>query len=122
MVRATTRDVALHGREIPRGSQVVLLIGAANRDERQFPDPDRFDLARDAERHLAFGYGVHFCLGASLARLEARVALEEIHAAIDDYAVDEARLDFIHAGNVAGFSTLPLAYRPRKTSSPKRAG
>jgi hypothetical protein len=122
MVRTTTRDVELHGRKMPRGAEVVLLIGAANRDERQFPDPDRFDLARDAERHLAFGYGVHFCLGASLARLEARVALEESHLAIAEYAVDEARLDFVHAGNVAGFSTLPLRYRPLKTSSPKRAG
>jgi cytochrome P450 len=122
MVRATTRDVALHGRKIPRGAQVVLLIGAANRDERQFPEPDRFDLERDAERHLAFGYGVHFCLGASLARLEARVALEEISAGIADWEVDEAGIDFIHAGNVAGFSTLPLRYRPRKTSSPKHAG
>jgi cytochrome P450 len=122
MVRATTRDVELYGRRIPRAAQVVLLIGAANRDERQFPDPDRFDLERDAERHLAFGYGVHFCLGASLARLEARVALEEIHCSLAEYQVDESRLDFIHAGNVAGFSTLPLAYRPLKTSSPKRAG
>jgi hypothetical protein len=115
MVRATTRDVELHGRKIPRGELVVLLIGAANRDERQFPDPDRFDLLRDAERHLAFGYGVHFCLGASLARLEARVALEEIHRHLDDYQVDESRLDYVHAGNVAGFSTLPLAYRPRRS-------
>ena len=81
----------------------MLLIGAANRDERQFLDPDRFDLDRDAERHLAFGYGVHFCLGASLARLEARI-------------------DFIHDGNVAGFSTLPLSYRLPKTSTPKRSG
>jgi cytochrome P450 len=89
----------------------VLLIGAANRDERQFPDPDRFDPGRDAERHLAFGYGVHFCLGASLARLEARVSLEEIHRRIRDYRVDEASLDWVHAGNVAGFAKLPLAYR-----------
>jgi hypothetical protein len=116
MVRATTRDVELHGRKIPRGERVVLLIGAANRDERQFPDPDRFDLLRDAERHLAFGYGVHFCLGASLARLEARVALEEIHRHLDDYQVDESRLDYVHAGNVAGFSTLPLAYRPLRSA------
>jgi cytochrome P450 len=76
--RNTTRDAEVAGTRIPKGSMVALLIGSANRDERRFPDPDRFDLDRDAQGHIAFGFGKHFCLGASLARLEARVALEAL--------------------------------------------
>ena len=76
--RVTTRDVELAGTRIPKGAMVAPLLGSANRDERHFPDPDRFDVGRDAQGHLAFGFGKHFCLGASLARLEARVALEAL--------------------------------------------
>ena len=74
--RTATEDVDLAGVRIPKGAYVAPLLGSANRDERRFPDPDRFDLARGALGHLAFGFGEHFCLGASLARLETRVALE----------------------------------------------
>ena len=112
MVRTTTRELAYHGRTIPAGKKVVLLIGAGNHDERQYAEPERFDITRRMERHLAFGFGVHFCLGASLARLEARVALEEIHVRIPDYQVDEAGVDVVHAGNVAGLATLPISYTP----------
>jgi cytochrome P450 len=112
MVRTTTRDVSLHGRTIPEGEKVVLLIGAANHDERQFDAPERFDIARKMERHLAFGFGVHFCLGARLARLEARVALEEIHRRLPDYQVDESGVSYVHAGNVAGLATLPIQFTP----------
>jgi cytochrome P450 len=87
--RIARRDVRLHGGTIPRGAQVRLLWGAANRDERAFPEPDRFDVTRDARGHLAFGQGIHFCLGASLARLEARVAFEELLARIPDYQLAE---------------------------------
>ena len=76
--RFTARDVPLHDHVIPRGSVVFLLYGAANRDEREFEDPDRLDVRRVAPRHLAFGHATHFCLGAHLARLEMRVALEEM--------------------------------------------
>ncbi len=76
--RTATRDVELAGVRIPQGSVVAPLLGSANRDERAFPEPDRFDLERRARGHLAFGLGVHFCLGAALARLEARVALEAL--------------------------------------------
>ncbi|MGH0028462.1 MAG: cytochrome P450 [Myxococcota bacterium] len=76
--RQTTRDVELHGTTLPADSVVALLLGSANRDERVFPDPDRFDVERDTRGHLGFGFGPHFCLGAALARLEARVALEAI--------------------------------------------
>ncbi len=73
--RYVTGDVEVHGQTVPAGSIMVLLNASANRDERQFSDPDRFDVHRKAQRHLSFGYGIHFCLGAHLARLEARIAL-----------------------------------------------
>jgi len=76
--RTATRDVALHGATIPKGAIVAPLLGSANRDERQFPDPDRFDIERNPQSHLGFGFGKHFCLGSSLARLEARCALEAL--------------------------------------------
>jgi cytochrome P450 len=87
--RILRREVVLHGVAIPEGAQVRLLWGSANRDERTFPDPDRFDTTRDARGHLAFGQGIHFCLGAHLARLEARVAFEELLARIPDYRLAE---------------------------------
>jgi cytochrome P450 len=86
--RRTTRDVALHGRTVPAGSSVKLLWGAANRDEREFEQPERFEVRRPTKRHLAFGQGVHFCLGSHLARLEGRVAFEELLARIPDYALE----------------------------------
>ena len=73
--RVTTRDVEWYGETIPKGSRILLLTGSANRDEREFGDPDGFDVTRRPEQHLALGYGVHFCLGASLARLESRVTI-----------------------------------------------
>ena len=76
--RTAKEDVDLAGARIPKGAIVCVLIGSANRDERRFPDPDRFDLDRDTQGILSFGFGKHFCLGASLARLEARVALEAL--------------------------------------------
>jgi cytochrome P450 len=80
MFRTATADVEIAGTTIPRGATVAALLGSANRDELVFADPDRFDPARDASEHVAFGHGVHFCLGAALARLEARVVLEELVA------------------------------------------
>jgi len=76
--RKALADVEVAGTQIPKDAIVAALIGSANRDERRFPDPDRFDLERDTQGHIAFGFGKHFCLGASLARLEARVALEAL--------------------------------------------
>jgi hypothetical protein len=86
--RTATRDVTLHGVTIPAGSRVMLLWGAANHDEREFLDPERFDITRQFSRHLAFSHGIHFCLGANLARIEARAALEEWHARFPDYELD----------------------------------
>jgi cytochrome P450 len=83
--RIATRDLALHGTTIPHGAEVWLVWGAANRDEREFEDPERFDVTRAIRRHLGFGHGVHFCLGAHLARLEAQVAFEELLAFAPEY-------------------------------------
>lgn len=87
--RTTTRDVTLHGVDVPAGSRVMLVWGAANHDEREFADPERFDVTRPITRHLAFSHGAHYCLGANLARLEARVAFEEWLARCPDYVLSE---------------------------------
>ena len=76
--RYVTRDLELHDQTVPAGSAMLLLAGSANRDDRRFEDPDRFDVRREVGRHLTFGYGIHMCLGAALARLEGRIALEEV--------------------------------------------
>jgi cytochrome P450 len=107
--RVLTRDVRLHDTDMPKGARVLLLTGSANRDERAFPDPDRFDVGRQQLVPLALGYGVHSCLGAALARLESRVALEEFTARFPRYRVDESRLERVHMGNVHGFSGVPFA-------------
>ena len=110
LARTTTAPVELHGRTIPAGERVVLLVGSANRDERVFADPDRFDLHRSAsemQQLASFGFGRHFCLGASLARLEARVCLEELVARVADYDVDERGIRRVHSVNVRGFASLP---------------
>src|SRR5262245_47924168 len=77
MYRVTTRDAHIHGKVIPAGKLVLIWMGSANRDPKQFTDPDRFDIARNPNPHVAFGNGIHFCLGAPLSRLEGRVALTE---------------------------------------------
>jgi cytochrome P450 len=92
LARRTTRDVALHGRVIPAGAEVRLMWGAANRDDREFESPDVFDIDRPIRRHLALGRGIHFCLGAGLARLEARVAFEEILSAWPEYEIEDSSL------------------------------
>lgn len=114
LVRTAAEDIPLHGGVIPAGERVLLMLGSANRDPRAFPDPDHFDLDRDHETHLAsFGVGRHFCLGASLARLEARVALEELVARVADYEIDEAGARRVHSANVRGFEHLPTTVTPR---------
>jgi cytochrome P450 len=106
--RMTTRDVTWHGATVPKGSRILLLTGSANRDEREFPDPDRFDVRRRPEQHLALGHGVHFCLGASLARLESRVALEEFSRRFPKYTVDEGGCVRVHMSNVHGYEHVPF--------------
>jgi cytochrome P450 len=86
----------------------VLLNASANRDERHFPDPDTFDVSRRVQRHLSFGYGLHFCLGAHLARLEARVALEELLLRFPDWEVDWDNAVQARTSTVRGWEKLPV--------------
>jgi cytochrome P450 len=114
VVRTAAEDIRYHGVTVPAGSQVLLLIGSANRDDRVFPRGDRFDIDRQDTGSLAsFGGGVHFCLGANLARLETRVALEELLARVGEYEVDEANSVRVHSSNVRGFARLPVRVRRR---------
>jgi cytochrome P450 len=112
MARTATCDFALHGQQIRRGQKVLLLIGSANRDERVFPNPDLYDIQRDTSESLAFGKGIHFCLGAALARLEGRVSLEEVLRRLPDYRIDASGIERVHSTNVRGFSALPIAFTP----------
>jgi cytochrome P450 len=108
MARTTTRPVARHGVEMPAGAKVVLLLGSGNRDPREFERPDEFDLSRVNPRILAFGHGAHVCLGAAVARLEARVALQEFLGRYPRYRVDEDAVEYLHSGNVQGPTSVPV--------------
>ena len=113
LARRAANDIDLHDTTIPAGAQVLLLLGAANRDPRVFDDPDDYRIGRDTRQSASFGVGRHFCLGASLARLEARVCLEELCARVSDYDIDEAGAKRVHSINVRGFMTLPTTVTPR---------
>jgi cytochrome P450 len=106
--RSVTRDVELHGQMVPEGSVMVLLNGSANRDERRFSDGDSFDIHRQIGRHQSFGYGIHLCLGAALARLEGRVALDEVLTRFPEWDVDYEKAERAHASTVRGWETLPV--------------
>jgi len=106
--RWTLRPYAAHGVEIPAGSKVLLLNGSANRDRREFDDPDRFDVRRTIKRHISFGYGAHFCLGAALARMEARIALEGTLSRFPRWRVDPAELAPVTTSTVRGYSSVPI--------------
>jgi len=114
LARTATTDISLHGGTIAAGDRVVLLVGSANRDPRAFDRPDQFRIDRpDLVNLVSFGFGRHFCLGASLARLEARVVLEELVAAVADYDIDEAGTTRVHSINVRGMATLPTTVERR---------
>jgi cytochrome P450 len=106
--RYVTDDVEHHGTEVPAGSVILLLTGSANRDDRKFPDGDTFDIHRRIDHHLAFGYGSHFCLGAALARLEGRVALDEVLQRFPEWDVDWANAKQARTSTVRGWETLPV--------------
>jgi cytochrome P450 len=106
--RWTTSEVRLHGTTIPPGSKVLLLTGSAGRDDRVFPDPDRFDVRREMKHHASFGYGIHFCVGAALARLEGRVALEETLKRFPAWELDPAGVVRQHTSTVRGYSRVSI--------------
>ena len=108
--RWLTQPVTVQGVTIPAESKVLLLNGSANRDPREFADPDRFDVRRDAARHAAFGFGTHFCLGAALARLEGRLALTGTLRRFPTWEIDDAELRAVHTSTVRGFSSVPIHF------------
>jgi cytochrome P450 len=105
--RCVARDVECHGTTIPEGSIMLLLNGSANRDERRYPDGEKFDIHRN-DTHLSFGHGLHFCLGSALARMQARVALEEVINRWPDWEVDYPNATKAHTSSVRGWSKLPV--------------
>ncbi len=108
VARYVARDVEVHGQVVPEGSVMVLLAGSANRDDRRFPDGDSFDIHRSFGHHLTFGYGPHFCLGASLARIEARIALDEVLDRFPEWTIDTANARLSPTSTVRGWATLPV--------------
>ena len=112
LARTLARNVTLHERTLRAGERLVLLLGSGNRDERVFARADAFDITRPPQPHLGFGYGMHVCLGASLARLEGRVALEEFLPYAADYVIDESGLVRVHSANVRGYAHVPIRFQP----------
>ncbi len=108
--RVTTCEVTLANGKIPAGATVFLLLGAANRDARKFPDPDHFDVTRNPQDHVAFGYGIHYCLGAPLARLEGRLALHALLFDCPPFTCTKEPLPQIASVIVRGVQTLPLRF------------
>ncbi|HEU5306312.1 MAG TPA: cytochrome P450 [Acidimicrobiia bacterium] len=106
--RYVQEDVEHHGQQVSAGNVMILLTAAGNRDERHFPDADRFDIHREIDHHLSFGYGIHFCLGAALARLEGRVALDEVLERFPEWDVDWDRAEQAHTSTVRGWEKLPV--------------
>jgi cytochrome P450 len=106
--RLVTTDVEHHGRVVPEGSILLLLNASANRDERKFPGGERFDIRRRIDHHLSFGYGIHFCLGAALARLEGRVALDEVLTRFPSWEVDTDNAVQARTSTVRGWESLPV--------------
>jgi cytochrome P450 len=108
--RTLTRPVELHGQQLQAGQSVLLLFGSANRDYRAFPDPEAFDIGRRPERHLGLGRGIHFCLGASLARMETRIALEALLSRRTfDWEVDVLDAERLRSGPIRGYASLPVS-------------
>jgi cytochrome P450 len=108
VARYVSRDVEHYGQQVPEGSVMMFLVGAANRDDRRFHDGDRFDIRRDIGQHLTFGYGIHFCLGAALARLEGRIALEEVLQRFPEWDVDRDNARLSPTSTVRGWESLPV--------------
>lgn len=107
VARYVARDVELHGRTVPEGSVMLCLVAAANRDEERFPNGERFDIHRKGATHITFGRGIHACLGAALARVEGRVAFEEVLKRFPDWTVDTDNAELSSSSTTRGWDTLP---------------
>lgn len=108
VARRVTADVEWYGQTVPEGSVMLAVVGAANRDETRWDDPERFDVFRPLVSHIAFGHGIHFCLGAALARVEARIAIEEILQRFPEWEVDTAGARLAQTSTVRGYEALPI--------------
>ena len=113
LFRLAMHDTQVAGVDIPKGSMVLPVFAAANRDEQRYPDPDRFDVTRSAAGHMAFGYGIHFCLGAPLARVEGRVALEMLLDHLPDFHLGEGPYERVDPFFLRGVKHLPLVRAAR---------
>ncbi len=113
LVRVTSQPVRVQGVDIDAGRRVLLLLGSANRDEDVFADPETYDLERRTQDLVSFGSGRHFCMGAALARMEARVALTELAKLVQGYEIDPAGMERVHSINVRGFAALPTTVTTR---------
>lgn len=111
LARTLTRDFEMHGQTMRKGVKALLLFAAANRDEREFDNPDTLDIHRRIDRSVAFGHGIHYCLGASLARLEGRIAYEELLPVIGEYEVDFDNSSRLHSGPIRGYMHLPVSFK-----------
>ena len=109
--RYVTKDVEFHGRTVPAGSAILLLMGSANRDERRYTNPAEFNVLRNEGQHISFGFGAHFCLGASLARMEGRIALDEVLNRFPDWEVDHDNMVAAHTSTVRGWYSMPTFVR-----------
>jgi cytochrome P450 len=106
--RYMTSSATWHGAVVPAGSKMAMLTGSAGRDEREYDDPDRFDVTRQFERHITFGHGVHFCIGANLARLEGAIVLDETLRRLPDWEVDESKVEMVRTTTVRGPIRVPV--------------
>ena len=111
VARYVSHDVEYHGQTVPAGSALLLMLASANRDERRFEDPDRFDIHRTIGQHLTFGYGVHFCLGAALARLEGCIALDEVLNRFPEWEIDMVNARRARTSTVRGWDSMPAVIR-----------
>ena len=110
--RWVERAVELHGVTIPADSRVILVTGAASHDERAFDEPELFDIHREITRNVAFGWGTHLCIGQALARLETRIAFEELLASIPEYEMESDGVERAKSGQVRGHTHLPISFSP----------
>jgi cytochrome P450 len=108
VARFVTRDIELHDKTVPAGSAMICLTGSANRDGDKYEDADRFDIHRNIGQHLTFGYGIHFCLGAALARMEGRVTLDEVLTRFPEWEIDWGNIRRAPTSTVRGWESLPV--------------